>query len=78
MDIIYILEYQYHQFKIVSRFRIIFLIMIAGFTILISAIMVSVISRKFTEPILELNKIAQNMANLVLAINIILVMLMMK
>lgn len=41
-----------------------FLIMIAGFTILISAIMVSVISRKFTEPILELNKIAQNMANL--------------
>ena len=38
--------------------------MIAGFTILISAIMVSVISRKFTEPILELNKIAQNMANL--------------
>lgn len=41
-----------------------FLIIIAGFTILISAIMVSVISRKFTEPILELNKIAQNMANL--------------
>ena len=41
-----------------------FLILIAGFTICISAVMVSVISKKFTDPILELNKIAKNMANL--------------
>ncbi len=41
-----------------------FLLLIAGFTILISGVMVSVISKKFTEPILELNKIAQNMAKL--------------
>ena len=41
-----------------------FLLLIAGFTIFISAILVSVISKKFTEPILELNKIAKNMANL--------------
>ena len=41
-----------------------FLYLIAGFTILISAIIVSFVSRKFTEPILELNTIAKNMANL--------------
>ncbi len=41
-----------------------FLLLIAGFTILIAAVMVSFISKKFTEPILELNKIAKNMANL--------------
>ena len=41
-----------------------FLILMAGFTILIAAVIVSIISKKFTEPILELNKIAKNMANL--------------
>ena len=41
-----------------------FLLLIAGFTILISAIVVSIISRKFTEPISSLDKIAKNMANL--------------
>ncbi len=41
-----------------------FLWLMAGFTILISAIMVSVVSRKFTEPILELNTIAKKMSNL--------------
>ena len=38
--------------------------MIAGFTILISAIVMSIISKKFTEPILELSNIAQKMSNL--------------
>lgn len=41
-----------------------FLILIAGFTILIAAIMVSIVSKKFTEPILELNYIAKRMSNL--------------
>ena len=41
-----------------------FLLLIAGFTIFISAILVSVISKKFTEPILELNNIAKKMVNL--------------
>ena len=41
-----------------------FLYLIAGFTILISAVVVSFVSRKFTEPILELNTIAKNMSNL--------------
>lgn len=41
-----------------------FLYLIAGFTVLISAVIVSFVSRKFTEPILELNTIAKNMANL--------------
>ena len=41
-----------------------FLILIAGIAILISAIMVSIISKKFTEPITELNNIAKKMANL--------------
>ena len=41
-----------------------FLLLIAGITILISALIVTVISKKFTEPILELNKIAKKMANL--------------
>ena len=41
-----------------------FLILMAGFTILVSAVVVSFISKKFTEPILELNKIAKKMSNL--------------
>lgn len=41
-----------------------FLLLIAGFTILLAAVMVSVISKKFTEPISELNQIAKRMANL--------------
>lgn len=41
-----------------------FLLLIAGFTILIAAIMVSIVSKKFTEPILELNYIAKRMSNL--------------
>ena len=41
-----------------------FLLLMAGFVILISAIMVSIVSRKFTEPILELNNIAKRMSNL--------------
>ena len=47
-----------------------FLYLMAGFTILISAIIVTYVSKKFTEPILELNKIAKKMANLDLVINI--------
>ena len=41
-----------------------FLFLMAGFTILISGVMVTVISKKFTEPILELNNIAKKMSNL--------------
>lgn len=41
-----------------------FLILIAGVAILIAAIIVSIISKKFTEPITELNNIAKKMANL--------------
>ena len=41
-----------------------FLYLIAGFTILIAAVMVSFITRKFTEPIEELNDIAQKMSKL--------------
>lgn len=41
-----------------------FLYLMAGFTILISAVIVSYVSRKFTDPILELNEIAKRMANL--------------
>lgn len=41
-----------------------FLIIIACFVILISAIIMSIISKKFTEPILELSSIAQKMSNL--------------
>ena len=41
-----------------------FLYLIAGFTILIAAVIVTFVSRKFTDPILELNTIAKNMANL--------------
>ena len=41
-----------------------FLYLMAGFAILISAVIVSYVSRKFTEPILELNSIAKKMANL--------------
>lgn len=41
-----------------------FLLLMAGFTILIAAIMVSIVSKKFTEPILELNNIAKKMAKL--------------
>ena len=36
----------------------------AGFTILISAVIVSFVTRKFADPILELNNIAKKMANL--------------
>ena len=41
-----------------------FLLMMAGLTILIASIMVTIVSRKFTEPILELNNIAKKMSNL--------------
>lgn len=41
-----------------------FLYMIAGITILIGGILGSIISRRFTEPILELNDIAKKMSNL--------------
>ncbi len=41
-----------------------FLYMIAGITILIAAIIVTVISRKFTDSIVELNVIAKKMSNL--------------
>lgn len=41
-----------------------FLILIAGFTIFISAILVYIISKKVSEPITELNKITKNVANL--------------
>ena len=41
-----------------------FLLLMAGFIILIAAIMVSIVSKKFTEPILELNNIAKRMSNL--------------
>lgn len=41
-----------------------FLYLMAGFTILISAVIVSYVSRKFTDPILELNDIAKKMSNL--------------
>lgn len=41
-----------------------FLYLMAGMTILISAVIVSYVSRKFTDPILELDNIAKKMANL--------------
>ena len=41
-----------------------FLYLMAGLTILISAVVISYVSRKFTDPILELNNIAKKMANL--------------
>ena len=41
-----------------------FLYLMAGFTILISAVIVSYVSKKFAEPILELNDIAQKMSTL--------------
>lgn len=41
-----------------------FLYLIAGFTIIIGGILIVVISKKFTEPILELNDIAKKMAKL--------------
>ena len=41
-----------------------FLYLMAGFTILIAAVIVSYVTRKFTDPILELNNIAKRMANL--------------
>ena len=40
-----------------------FLYLMAGFAILIAAVIVTYVSRKFTDPILELNKIAKNMSN---------------
>ena len=41
-----------------------FLYLMAGVAILIAAVIVSYVSRKFTDPILELNDIAKKMANL--------------
>ena len=41
-----------------------FLYLMAGFAILIAAVIVSYVSRKFTDPILELNSIAKKMSNL--------------
>lgn len=41
-----------------------FLYLMAGFTILIAAVIVSYVSRKFGDPIAELNDIAKKMANL--------------
>lgn len=41
-----------------------FLYLIAGFTILIGGIIILVVSRKFTDPILELNDIAKKMSKL--------------
>lgn len=41
-----------------------FLYLMAGFAILIAAVIVSYVSRKFTDPILELNNIAKKMSNL--------------
>lgn len=41
-----------------------FLYLMAGTTILISAVIVSYVSRRFTDPILELNDIAKRMSNL--------------
>lgn len=41
-----------------------FLYLMAGFTILIAAVIVSYVTRRFTDPILELNNIAKRMANL--------------
>ena len=41
-----------------------FLYLMAGFAILIAAVIVSYVSRKFADPILELNAIAKKMANL--------------
>ena len=55
-----------------------FLLMMAGFTILIASIMVTIVSRKFTEPILELNNIAKKCQIWTLAKNIKLQMQEMK
>ena len=41
-----------------------FLYLMAGFAILIAAVIVSYVSRKFTDPIFELNDIAKKMSNL--------------
>lgn len=41
-----------------------FLYLMAGFAILIAAVIVSYVTRKFTDPILELNDIAKKMSNL--------------
>ena len=41
-----------------------FLYLMTGFAILIAAVIVSYVSRKFTDPILELNDIAKKMSNL--------------
>lgn len=41
-----------------------FLLLMAGCAILIAGIMILIVSRKFTNPILELNNIAQKMSNL--------------
>ena len=41
-----------------------FLYLMAGFAILIAAVIISYVSRRFTDPILELNNIAKKMSNL--------------
>ena len=41
-----------------------FLYLMAGITIVISAVIISFVSRRFTDPILELNDIAKRMSNL--------------
>lgn len=41
-----------------------FLLLMASFTILLAAVMITIVSKKFTEPILELNNIAKKMSNL--------------
>lgn len=41
-----------------------FLYLIGGFTLIIAAIMISFISKRFTEPIMELNEIAKKMSKL--------------
>ncbi len=41
-----------------------FLLLMAGITILIASFLVSIVSKKFTEPILQLNNIAKKMSNL--------------
>ena len=41
-----------------------FLYLMAGIAILLSAVIISFVTRKFTDPILELNKIAKKMSNL--------------
>ncbi len=59
MGIYCILEYQSAQFRKSVKISNNFLYLMAGFAILIAAVIVSYVSRKFTDPILELNDIAK-------------------